>query len=112
MAYVEEIETYRIWVSEMPEREIPSEAIRITDTKGEFILYDQRHEIPEQDTWMTAMDLLRLLDNRDFRDAFDKLTGGRGLFNDGLTTRKIVVYAIIGVVALIMVYVFFSPLMH
>lgn len=111
MAYLEDIETYRIFVSEMPEREIPTEAIRITDTKGEYIQYDQRHEIPEQDSLLTAMDLLMLMDNRDIINAFNALTGSRGLFEDGLTTRKIIVYGVIGVVALILLYAFFSPMM-
>lgn len=114
MTYDPDTTTYKIVMEEYGEGEtVPEEAIRVTDTKNEFLRFDDRHNIPPQDSLMTAMDLGMLLDNRDIKLAFDKLTGnGGGLLTEGWTPKKILIYGGIGFVALIFVFAIIQPMLH
>lgn len=113
MTYDPEKTTYKIVIEEYDEGEtIPEEAIRVTDTKNEYLRFDERHNIPPQDSLVTALDLAKLLDNRDIKDAFDKLTGTSGLLTEGLTPKKILIYGAIGLVALIFIIAFMQPMLH
>lgn len=108
MTYDPDKTCYRITESEV--ESIPYDAIRITGQKDQFLWYTGRWDIPPQNTKVTAMDLLKLLKNRDIQDAFDKLTGNQS-FHEGLDVKKLIVYGIIGVVGLIVALIFAQPLL-
>lgn len=107
IAYVPEIRTYRM--VRIRAAKASPDYIRVTGSKTEFIRYEGMHDIPEDDSMLTAMGLQRILDNRDIKRAFDQLTGAGA--SDALDPKKMIIYGVIFVVAAVFVYAFMSPML-
>lgn len=102
----EETGGYKIVIEETTREELPVEAVHITGTGNQYAIDDVRviHPFNVQNNGFTAIDLNLWLESNLINDALSlKWDGLRGL-----DAKKLSFMLIIGVVAVIVVYVFMS----
>lgn len=94
---------YKIVIEETVRSELPVEAVHITGTSNQFAIDEigTKHPFNTVDNGFTAIDLNLWLESNTINDALALKWDGL----QGLDTKKISIMLIVGVVAVILVYV-------
>lgn len=97
---------YKIIIEETTRRELPIEAVHITGTSNQFAIDEigVKHPYNVIDNGFSAIDLNLWLESNVINDALALKWDGL----QGLDAKKVSVMAIIGVVAVIIIYIFMS----
>ena len=97
---------YKIIIEETTRKELPIEAVHITGTSNQFAIDEIgiKHPYNVIDNGFTAIDLNLWLESNVINDALALKWDGL----QGLDAKKISIMAIIGVVAVIIIYIFMA----